>query len=78
MTEKKIGEEPDQEDPDQELSCQRGKKELFHPVIDGHLTDSLTSSFPADYAASGTTQKMKDGPPEFTNRPGDRETAEGL
>lgn len=41
MTEKKIGEEPDQEDPDQEPSCERGKKELLNSVIDGHDVRSL-------------------------------------
>ena len=42
MTEKKIGEEPDQEDPDQEPSCKRGKEESSNPVMDGHHADSLS------------------------------------
>ena len=43
MTEKKIGEERDQENPDQEGGCQRGKKELSNPTIDGHVVNpSLT------------------------------------
>ncbi len=43
VAEKKIGEEHDREDPDQELSRQRWKKELFYPIIDGHIKYVATS-----------------------------------
>jgi hypothetical protein len=36
-TEKKIGANRDQKDPDQEHGRQRGEKELSNPAMDGHL-----------------------------------------
>jgi hypothetical protein len=50
---------------------------LSNPVIDGHDVRSPTPSFPGDFAAIGTTQKIIADPAGLTNRPGDREAAEG-
>jgi len=36
VTEKDIGEECNQADPEQELWCERGKKELSYPMTDSH------------------------------------------
>jgi hypothetical protein len=36
MAKKKIGQECNQEDPDQKLQCDRGKKELPDLMIDSH------------------------------------------
>jgi hypothetical protein len=36
ITEKKIGDEGDQGGPDQELRCDRGKKELSNLILDSH------------------------------------------
>jgi hypothetical protein len=41
ITEKKIGEEGDQEGPDQELGCDRGKKELSNLIIEGHSVSQI-------------------------------------